>query len=98
MDRWTLTRWGTGAALTRQFAILSLIVTAAITAALSLVISYDLQKDLLEREWGITADYVRTEAYYHLTPADFAAPATDAPRSTSRLSTGRRSRCPRSCG
>jgi two-component system sensor histidine kinase HydH len=80
VDRWALARWGTGAALTRQFAILSLIVTAAITAALSLVISYDLQKDLLEREWGITADYVRTEAFYHLTPDDFAAPATRTAR------------------
>ncbi len=78
MARWALARWGTGAALTRQFAILSLIVTAVITAALSLVISHDLQKDLLEREWGLTADYVRTEAYYHLTPEDFAAPATGA--------------------
>lgn len=59
---------------TRQFAILSLLVIALITATLSLVISYYLRKDLLGREWRITADYTRTQAFYHLTPADFAAP------------------------
>jgi signal transduction histidine kinase len=70
---WALRKWQTGAALTRQFAFLSFIVIGLITAALSLVISYSLRKDLLEREWRITADFVRTEAFYHLSPADFAA-------------------------
>lgn len=45
-----------------------------ITAALATVISYSLRKDLLDREWRITADYVQTEAFYHLAPSDFAAP------------------------
>ncbi len=76
MGPWTLTTWRSGAVLTRQFAFLSLVVTGLMTAALALVISYYLRKDLLEREWGITADYVRTEAFYHLTPSDFTAPAS----------------------
>src|SRR5689334_2466525 len=63
-----------GTALTRQFAVLSLCVIGLITAALCLVITYCLRKDLLEREWRITADYIRTEARHYLTPADFALP------------------------
>jgi two-component system sensor histidine kinase HydH len=63
-----------GTALTRQFAVLSLIVIGLITVALCLVITYYLRKDLLEREWRITADYIRTEARHYLTPADFALP------------------------
>jgi signal transduction histidine kinase len=39
-----------------------------------MIISHYLRKDLLEREWGVTADYVRTEILYHLTPSDFEAP------------------------
>ncbi len=72
----TLTRWHNSTGLLRQFAILSLIVIGLISIALSLVISYYLRKDLLEREWRLTADYTRTEALYHLTPTDFAAPTT----------------------
>ncbi len=75
---WALKKWHTGAALTRQFAFLSLIVIGLITAALSLVISYSLRKDLLEREWRITADFVRTEAFYHLDPTDFTVPWSPA--------------------
>jgi len=60
--------------LTRQFAVLSFIVIGLITVALCLVITHYLRKDLLEREWGITADYIRTEARHYLTPADFALP------------------------
>lgn len=74
MGAWSLTRRAGGTALTRQFAILSLIVITLTTITLSLVISYYLRKDLLEREWGITADYTRTQAFYHLSPADFASP------------------------
>jgi signal transduction histidine kinase len=66
----------TGAELLRQFAILSLIGIGVITVALCIVTSYDLKKDLLDREWRITADYIRAEALYHLTPTDFAAPMT----------------------
>jgi signal transduction histidine kinase len=76
MSRWTVTKWHTGAGLLRQFATLSLIVIGLISLGLSLVVSHYLRKDLLEREWGFTADYIRTEARYHLTPADFTSPLT----------------------
>jgi two-component system, NtrC family, sensor histidine kinase HydH len=65
-------------ALLQQFAVLSLLVIAFITAALSVVLSYYLRKDLLEREWGFTADYIRTEASQHLAVTDFSAPTTAA--------------------
>ena len=73
-DRSSRTRQQAGTALTRQFAVLSFIVIGLITVALCLVITYYLRKDLLEREWRITADYIRTEARHYLTPADFALP------------------------
>ncbi|HSB72791.1 MAG TPA: ATP-binding protein [Candidatus Methylomirabilis sp.] len=65
-----------GRTLIRQFALLSLLVIGLITLALSLVISYNLRKDLLDREWGTTADFIRTEALQHLSPADFVDPTT----------------------
>lgn len=65
-----------GKTLIRQFGLLSLLVIGLITLALSLVIVYNLRKDLLEREWGTTADFIRTEAFQRLVPADFAAPMT----------------------
>ncbi len=73
-DRSSRTRRQAGTALTRQFAVLSFIVIGLITVALCLVITHYLRKDLLEREWGITADYIRAEARHYLTPADFALP------------------------
>ena len=73
-----LSAWRSGAGLTRQFAVLSLIVTALITAALSWVLTRALRADLLEREWAVTADFIRTEAFFHLGPADFVAPPTPA--------------------
>ncbi len=85
MGAWALPRLHAGTALTRQFAILSLIVIGLITTALSLVISHYLRKDLLEREWGTTADFIRTEAYYHLTPADFAAPGSKTAQGRFRI-------------
>jgi two-component system, NtrC family, sensor histidine kinase HydH len=63
-----------GKTLVRQFGLLSLLVIGLITLALSLLIAYNLRKDLLEREWGTTADFIRTEALQHLSPADFAGP------------------------
>jgi two-component system sensor histidine kinase HydH len=72
--RFSRTRRQAGTALTRQFAVLSFFVIGLITVALCLVITYYLRKDLLEREWRITADYIRTEARHYLTPADFALP------------------------
>lgn len=76
MSFWKLTKLHTGNGLLRQFATLSLIVIGLITIALSLVISYYLRKDLLDREWRITADFTHTQVRYHLTPADFDAPMT----------------------
>ncbi len=70
--------WQSGRALLRQFAVLSLIVIGLITATLCLVISYALRRDMLEREWGLTADYIRTEARQRLRPSDFASPLTQA--------------------
>jgi signal transduction histidine kinase len=74
MVGYSLARQHDGTALARQFAVLSLIVISLITTALCLVIPYYLRKDLLEREWNVTADYVRTEAHHYLSPTDFAAP------------------------
>src|SRR5262245_28629341 len=65
-----------GRALVRQFAILSLVVIGLITTALCFVISYQFRRDLLQREWGGTADFIRTEAQQVLTAADFGAPGT----------------------
>lgn len=80
MAAWNLARWRSGAALTRQFAILGFIVIGLITVALSMMISYSLRKDLLEREWGTTADYIRTGILYHLSPSDLAAPRSKRAR------------------
>jgi hypothetical protein len=74
MWKWLLPARHTGSTLTRQFGILSLVVTILTTASLCLVITYFLRKDLLEREWHVTADYIRTEATQHLGPSDFADP------------------------
>src|SRR5574341_1308855 len=63
-----------GRTLVKQFAVLSFLVIGLITVALSVLIAYTLRKDLLDREWGTTADFVRTETLQHLSPADFAAP------------------------
>lgn len=70
------TKWQIRMTPTRRFAILSLIVIGLITVTLSLVMSYYLRKDLLDREWGVTADYIRAEARFHLTPPDFDAPSS----------------------
>ena len=74
----TLIDRGGGGRLTRQFALLSLVIVALITAALSWVISQVLRADLLDREWSLTADYVRTEALQRLHPTDFVTPSDAA--------------------
>jgi hypothetical protein len=63
-----------GKALTRHFALLSCIVIGLIIVLLSFVIGYSLRNDLLQMEWGITADYIRSVAFYHLTPSDLVTP------------------------
>lgn len=65
-----------GKVLLRQFAYLGLAVIGAITLVLSLMISSVLRRDLLEREWITTADYVRAQILSHLTPAVLANPRT----------------------
>src|SRR5262249_15211464 len=65
-----------GSALTRQFALLSLLVIGMSTVALCLIISYYLRQDLLEGEWTLTADAIRTEALDHTLPSDFATPVS----------------------
>jgi signal transduction histidine kinase len=69
-----LRAWRRESALLRQFAILSLAVIALCALGLSLVISHALRADLLEREWTLTADFVRTEVRQNLGPDDFATP------------------------
>lgn len=62
----------------RQFALLSFVVIGLSTLVLCLVISYVLRRDMLDREWRTTADFVRTEAAQGLSVADFDHPWSDA--------------------
>jgi signal transduction histidine kinase len=71
-----LTQADTPPALVRRFSALSLIVIGLVTIALFLVMSHYLQKNLLEREWRTTADFVTAEARFHFDPNDFVAPFT----------------------
>jgi two-component system, NtrC family, sensor histidine kinase HydH len=77
MSSWLGAKWHTGTALIRQFAILGVIVVGLITTVLCVVISYYLRQDLLEREWGNTADFVRTEVAQNLSASDFVDPDSD---------------------
>ena len=74
MRSWFADAPQTKTALVRQFAVLSLVVIGLITIALCFVISSQFRRDLLQREWGATADFIRTEALQVLTADDFAAP------------------------
>ena len=65
-----------GRVLLHQFAYLGLAVIGVITLVLSLTISDVLRRDLLEREWITTADYVRAQILSQLTPATLADPKT----------------------
>jgi two-component system, NtrC family, sensor histidine kinase HydH len=76
MRSWFADTPHSGTALVRQFAVLSLVVIALITIALCFVISSQFRRDLLQREWGATADFIRTEALQVLAAEDFAAPGT----------------------
>jgi signal transduction histidine kinase len=77
---WPFERRQSGSALTRQFAFLSFLVIGLIAVALSAVVSYALRRDLLDREWGTTADYIRTGILQNLSPKDFLQPDTEASR------------------
>jgi two-component system, NtrC family, sensor histidine kinase HydH len=78
MESWSFERRQSGSALTRQFAFLSFLVIGLIAVALSAVVSYALRRDLLDREWGTTADYIRTGILQHLSPKDFLQPDIEA--------------------
>lgn len=65
-----------GKVLLRQFAILGLVVVGVIALVLSFMVSSVLRRDLLDREWITTADYVRVQVLSHLTPAMLANPGT----------------------
>ncbi len=78
MGLWRRAVWFLGSSLIRHFAVLSFVVIAITTAALSLVISYALKQDMLAREWNVTAGYIRLQAQESLIPSDFADPRTGA--------------------
>ena len=78
MGRWPFDAWQSGSALRRQFAVLSFAVIALITVALSVAVTSALRRDLLDREWGTTADYIRTVTLQHLAPSDFTDSARHA--------------------
>src|SRR5262245_566373 len=82
LRRWLA--WCVSGSLIRRFAVLSLLVIAALTAALSFVISSALEKDMLAREWSVTASYIRLEAKRGLSPADFADPYSPAAQANFR--------------
>lgn len=60
--------------LLRQFGVLSFLVIGFITVILLVTMSSVLRRDLLDREWSTTADYIRTTARHHLSQADFLHP------------------------
>jgi signal transduction histidine kinase len=78
MRAWPFTAVPSGKALIKQFGVLSFVVIGLICVALSVVLSTYLRNDLLEREWLITADFVRTQVLSTLTPGDLAAPRSKA--------------------
>ena len=80
MGTWPFDVWQSGSALRRQFAVFSFAVIALITVALSVTVSSALRRDLLEREWGTTADYIRTGILQHLTLHDFSHADQEAPQ------------------
>jgi len=78
MTHWSFTEMRSGKALIKQFGLLSFLVIGLISVALSAVLSTYLRRDLLEREWLTTADYLRTQILSALTPADLTVPRADA--------------------
>src|SRR5215470_12661292 len=68
----------------RDFAISSLMVITLITVVLCVAISYLIRRELLEREWDTTAQFVRWEALENLKPGDFWNPNTPEARARFR--------------
>ena len=56
--------------------LFGLFVVGLMTATACAVIADPLQRNVLDREWSTTADFIRTEAVRTLTVADFEAPET----------------------
>ncbi len=83
MKNWMLAEPTSGKVLLRQFAFLGLVVIGVITLILSLMVSSVLRRNLLDREWITTADYVRAQILSHLTPAVLAKP--DTPEASERF-------------
>jgi len=61
------------ATLTTRFGVYSFVCIGIMTAALWFIVSHNLTKDMLAREWETTAKFVRTEVEWHLTSEDFRA-------------------------
>lgn len=76
MKTWMLAEPTSGKVLLRQFAFLGLLVIGVITLVLYLMVSSVLRRELLDREWITTADYVRAQVLSHLTPAVLSDPDT----------------------
>jgi len=57
--------------LTKRFALLSFICIAVFAAALCWVASRYLSKEMLDREWATTAQYIRAETQQTVSSADF---------------------------
>jgi signal transduction histidine kinase len=60
--------WGSP---TRQFAVLSLLTLGGSTLAFGLVLTYFVERGILDREWASTAALVRTAARFYLRSGDF---------------------------
>jgi two-component system, NtrC family, sensor histidine kinase HydH len=73
---WAMPGWRPGAALQGQFAVLSFVCIALIALALSAAIAFSIRQDLLDREWAVTAEFIRTEAHENLLPSDFSNPGS----------------------
>src|SRR5215208_1337706 len=61
------------ASLTTRFAVYSFVCIGIMTVALWFIVSDYLMNQMLQREWQLTAEMVRTEAKLLLAPYDFTA-------------------------
>jgi signal transduction histidine kinase len=60
--------WGSP---TRQFALLSLLTIGGSTLVFGLVLTYFVERGILDREWASTSALIRTAARFYLRPGDF---------------------------
>jgi two-component system sensor histidine kinase HydH len=59
--------------LLRRFALLSFFCIGVLTASLWAIVSHYLTKEMLDREWQTTAQFVRTQTRQIVSPEDFTA-------------------------